>query len=214
MISNQANKRDLLGNYLAVELVHRIWEFLSMPDLLVYGNTSAATHTQVQDFIRRKTNDEIGRLCQNPEAFRSMLWKNKSIISGSVALAALIPDQLCDWQPSDMDIYTTSEMVKNVVTYLEKVEGYKVESTKETPSSNYAGVGGIKEVLRLTDSNGRWMDVIICDQRAVLSVLFGFYGTQVFNAITGHGLICLYPAPTFGYRSLSNSMPTFLDISL
>ena len=194
----------VLGHYFAVELVERVWEFLPMPDLLAYGNTSALNRMQAQDFIWRRTNTEVGRFCRNPNVFRSMLWKHKAVISGSVALASLISPQLRGWQPCDMDVYTTSEHANDVVTFFEKKEGYMASSQTDTPSGNYSGIGGIKAVITLTNASSFQVDVIACDQKALFSVIFGFYGTHLFNAITGRGLICLYPSHTLAHRSLSN----------
>ena len=64
------------------------------------------------------------------------------MVSGSVALVALVPSKLWAWKPYDMDVYTSSGRLNRVLKYLEKVDGYKMLSRTAARLNDYPDVGG------------------------------------------------------------------------
>jgi hypothetical protein len=197
-------QRDVLENRFPEELIRGIWEILPLQDLIAYGNTCRLNRLRVQDVIRQSTDDEIRRFCTDPEGFRAMLWSNKSMVSGSVALAALVPSKLRAWKPHDMDVYTSSGRLNRVLKYLEKVDGYKMLSRMATRPNDYPDVGGVREVVKVGNRRGLCMDVVVSDQNSIFGPVFRFYGSHVFNGITGRGLISMYPGQTLAGQSLWN----------
>jgi hypothetical protein len=198
------NTVGLLGNIFPLEVLYRVWDFLPLTDVIAYGNSSGVTRLQIQDFLRKVCNDEIRRFCNNPQALQNLLWQTKSVISGSVALASIIPIELRDWQPSDMDIYTSPKAVNHIMTHMVEVEGYIVDKRVKSRDADYSGLGSIKEVIKLTNSRGQHVDIINANQKASLTAIGHFYGSQVRNAITGRGVISLYPKETLEYRVILN----------
>ena len=195
---------DVLENRFPRELLRKVRDFLPLRDLILYGNTSRRNRLHVQYAIRQTADNEIRRFCANPIAFRAMLWDNKSMVSGSVALAALVPRGLRAWQPTDVDVYTPSKRVNRVLKYLERTEGYKVFSKSFSNLSGYPDVGAVKEIVTLRDEQARHIDVIGSDQRSIFGLVFRFYGSYVFNGITGRGLMSMYPQQKLAGNSLWN----------
>lgn len=187
-----------------IETIERILDFLPVRDILAYGDTNIGNRIQIQKFVRRKTDEEIGRFCMNPQRLRAMLWGTRSIISGSVVLAVLIPYELRDWMPGDMDIYTTENGASQVMNYLKDKEGYKVIPGGTAKPATYVVVGGIREVIKLQRAGGQKIDLIVSITKSAFSPIFKFYGTHVMNVITGRGLLCMYAKYTLGFQALFN----------
>ena len=198
------NQRGVLENRFPGELIGGIWEILPLQDLIAYGNMCRLNRLRIQDVIRQSTDNEIRRFCTDPVGFRAMLWSNKSMVSGSVALAALVPLKLRAWEPYDMDVYVSFRRLDRVLKYLETVDGYKILSRMAARPNDYPDVGGIREVVKVRNTQGLCVDVIISDQKSIFGPVFRFYGSHVFNGITGRGLISMYPGQTLGGRSLWN----------
>jgi hypothetical protein len=195
----------LIGGFFPIEIVNRIWGFLSLNNILSYVTTSGLNHLHVQDFLRRSTNDEIRPFCTDPSALQGVLWQSRSVISGSVALACMIPVSLRDWKPKDMDIYTTTSKAGCILAHLINVEAYMIllESAQSDPT--YISIGNIHEIIKLISPTGRCVDLIVTNSKSVLSTVLKFYGTHVANAITGHGLISTYPFRTLNYEVVMNA---------
>lgn len=195
----------MLSRDFPIETIERILDFLPLRDIIAYGNTTISNRIQIQEFLRRKTDAEIRRFCVNPQGLRAMLWATRSIISGSVVLAVLVPYELRDWMPADMDIYTTERRVSKVMNFLRDEEGYEVVPGGTGKPATYIVVGGIKEVIKLQRAGGQKIDLIVSITRSALSPVFKFYGTHVMNAITGRGFLCTYAKYTLENRVMFNS---------
>jgi hypothetical protein len=95
-------------------------------DRVHYAHTSGLNQLQVQDFIHRNTNNKVRHFVRDPNVLQHLLWSTQSIISGSVALAALILLELRDGQPANKDIDTTPSKISNFLTHLMGREGYMI----------------------------------------------------------------------------------------
>lgn len=127
-----------------------------------------------------------------------------SVISGSVALAVMTPFQLRDWDPTDLDIYVTVGSADEVLSHLEKVEGYFQVVKGVAVESAYSRLGPIREVVKLVGTGGEKIDLILSNDKSALTPIFRFYGTHVMNAITGRGIFCVYPHRTLAQRVVLN----------
>jgi hypothetical protein len=192
-LASAPDTEGIIGNVMPLEVENRIWQFMPLKDLLAYGNTSGTHRLEIQDFTRRETNDAIRPFCRDPHAILELLWKTNSIISGSVALAALITFELRNWQPEDMDIYTTRKHAKKILEHMQTKEKFEVASRFSKENSGYDNLGSIKEVINLVNERGRRLDVIVSRQKCAFTPALRFYGSQVVNGITGRGLVCAYP---------------------
>jgi hypothetical protein len=198
---------DVLAQTFSAELVSRVWEFLPIKALIKYGNLSKANRKQIQAFMQRMTDDEIRPFCRRPQELRAILWTTQSIISGSVALAALQPFQLHDWSPGDMDIYTTTQKTTTIVEFLTQKEGYEKPihtKTSNDSDSHYHAPGTIADIITLSHKRGTYIDLIVSNNESALTPIFNFYGSHVINAVTGHGIFSAYPDHTINHRALFN----------
>jgi hypothetical protein len=166
-LAENPNTVGLLGNIFPLEVLYCVWDFLLLTDIITYGNGSGVTQLQIQDCLRRVCNDEIRRFCNDPQALQNLLWQSQSIISGSVALASIIPLKLCNWQPSNMDIYMSPKAVNHIMTHMVEVEGYIVDKRVKSRNADYTGLGTIKEVIKLMSSHSQHVDIINANQKQV-----------------------------------------------
>ena len=201
--SSAPDTAGVLGHWFAIELINWIWQFLPFCDLIAYGNTSGVNRVHVQDFLRRSTNDEIRPFFDHPQALQNMLWQTHSLVSGSVALAALLPPRLRTWDPQDMDIYTTKRSFSKVLTHV-LAGGYTIIGER-TANPKYPGNTSIAQVVNLSNRKGRHLDIIVGNTKSALTLIFEYYGSHVVNCITGRGLYSAYPYHTLANRVLINA---------
>lgn len=185
--------------------MENIWEFLPFTDLLSYADTSKVNRIYVQLFIVRTTNDEIRPFCVDPVRFRRVLWDTELVISGSVALASMLPATSRDWKPTDMDVYTTEDRAHIVHQYLTTREKYRPLYVFDSHNPYYNNGGSLKRVVRLVKAKGSKIDLIIVSHKFSITGVCSFYGTHVMNAITGRGLWSAYPKLTIERRSIINA---------
>jgi hypothetical protein len=193
-----------LNDNIPVELISHVWKYLPTRDLIAYGNTNGTNRIYVQDFIRRLINDEIRVFVDDPHEMQDLLWRTCSIISGSMALATLIPAYLRGWRPKDMDIYTVDSNIAKWMDYVVR-QGYRLEKERVHKPNDYAHAG-IREVMTFVNPPGFKIDIIITDYHSALTPIFKFYGTHVMNAITGRGIFCAYPNQTLRHRITLNGI--------
>ena len=201
--SSVSDTAGVLGRQFAIELIDRIWQFLPFRDLIAYGNTSGVNRIHVQDFVRRSTDNEIRPFFNDPRALQNMLWQTRSLVSGSVALAALLPFQLRTWDPQDIDIYTTERSFPKVLAHV-LTDGYTI-MVDTTTDPKYPGPTSIAHVVTLSSPKGRNLDIVVGRTKSALTLIFEYYGSHVVNCITGHGLYSAYPYHTLANRVLVNA---------
>jgi hypothetical protein len=174
------NTSGVLGSLFTIELLNHIWQFLRIRNLIAYGNTSGKNHIHMQDFVRRVTDDEIRPFFVNPQALQEILWRTRLIISGLVALVALLPYQLRSWDPQDIDIYTMHKSFSKMLNYV-VAAGYGIVGERITPNPNYPIGGTIIEVVKLVNNEGRKLDIIISNCATSLTPIFEYYSSHVIN---------------------------------
>ena len=166
----------LLGHWFAIKFVNWTWQFLPFCDLITYGNTSGVNHIHVQDFLHHLTNDEIHPFFDDLQALQNMLWQTHSLVSESVALAALRPPQLHTWDPQDIDIYTTEQSFPKVLTHVLTC-GYTIVGDK-IANLKYPSNTSITQVVKFSNHKGCNLNVIVGNTKSALTLIFEYYGTQ------------------------------------
>ena len=149
-------------------------------------------------------------LFDDSRALQNMLWQTCSLISGSIALAALLPYQLPTWNPQDIDIYTTEQSFRKVLAHV-LTDGYTI-MVDTTTNPKYPGPTSIALVVTLSGPKWLNLDIIVRCTKCALTLIFKYYGSHVINCITHHGLYSSYP-----YHTLANSVlathPSSLQIT-
>jgi hypothetical protein len=124
------------------EIVAFICSFLTLRDLVKFGQTSHANYRLVCGALRNMVHRLVAPFTSKGgvDRFMSMLRSHRAVISGSMALFPLI---FCNfsgtisvgpfWAPHNMDIYEprTGKGGSGVLKYLLEVEGYKEQNLQE-----------------------------------------------------------------------------------
>lgn len=128
------------------------------------------------------------------KSFCSMLYRTKSIISGSTVLQMINHEEYHD---SDMDIYAHSTYADEVVTLLTN-EGYIQQESPKEEDPDYS-----RMVVRLYNRDRMSkVDVVICNGRhrhkdyAVIDAVMEFDLTCCMNFFNGKDIYMLHPVTT------------------
>jgi hypothetical protein len=201
-----------LSRVLPTELVLVIWSMMTLKDLIRYGYTSKLNLEAVQAFLYRKRLHLIRPFFSNPHAFLHVLKHTKSIVSGSLALAFVVPAESLGWFPKDMDLYTTKRSVKRWIQYLIHC-GYRLKKASAVRLDGYPVHSEIREVLYFDNpSSGRRLDLIV-SMTIAAKPIFCYHSTIVMNCFTGHGFFTAYPNLTSSLRGLMNPS-TLIDYNI
>ena len=108
-----------------------------------------------------------------------MLWQTCSLISGSIALAALLPYQLPTWNSQDIGIYTTEQSFPKVLAHV-LTDGYTI-MVDTTTNPKYPGPTSIALVVTLSGPKGLNLNIIVSCTKSALTLIFEYYGSHVIN---------------------------------
>ncbi|KAJ3525908.1 hypothetical protein NMY22_g10382 [Coprinellus aureogranulatus] len=139
--------------------------------------------------------------------------KHGALISGSVALAVLFPDEQ-GFFGNDVDFYLANDKASDFVNEILQMTDYKIVKSnpgsphghpEEGPSDKSDSEDQhcelypctfAKRVLWLKNGEGRAMNIIETTEDHPFKMVRTFYTTLVMNAITSSGVYCLYPELT------------------
>ena len=163
----------------------------------------------------------LGGFCLDSVRFLAELRKEHAIVSGSVALYAMLGitfgggnDNEHNWKPNDIDVYVpfpeAFEAEVPFVTYMVYVEGYHPIGRKVKAEEGYMLFSEVKDVISLQKGTTR-MDVILSGSRSSLKPIMRYHSTPVMNGISGNGIFSAYPEMTCAYRGNFNPMVFALD---
>jgi hypothetical protein len=201
-----------LARQLPDHVVSLILRFLPLHNLLNYGNTSICNRSYVQNLIRNIIHDEILPFFAKPRRLQHLLLLTRSIISGSVPLAVLIPHRLREWHPLDLDICVVDKAVPKLFDYLIE-EGYRVVGDGKITLLAANRLEAITEIIKFTRLGGLTVNLMIVGVKSSLTAIFKTYGSHLSNAITGAGIFCAYPRHTLEHLVIMNNarVPNFFN---
>ncbi|PIL35521.1 hypothetical protein GSI_02249 [Ganoderma sinense ZZ0214-1] len=123
----------------------------------------------------------------NGRGFRDMLNNTGSVISGSFAVAITGEHQ---FQPGDLDIYTTEQELHTVIVFLQQQERFVVVSEGDPHIEDYSG--GAKRLIRLRrDSTA--IDIIVSLTQSPTLPIAHFWSTPVMLFLSGDAICLPYP---------------------
>ncbi|EAU85057.2 hypothetical protein CC1G_04153 [Coprinopsis cinerea okayama7 len=139
------------------------------------------------------------RFSLDPKDFRACMMTHGAVVSGSAALAVILP-RPSSFVPNDIDIYVNSSGLSGLLKYILTRTPY----TKETVLTRARGpdvaysvlVGGTAMLtVRLLEDplSGRSLNVVEASTRSPLSVVWGFHSTLVMNVVLHSGVGSAYP---------------------
>jgi len=104
--------KGVLNTVFPIELVGKIWYFMTIVDLLRYALTSKGNYNDVHNAIRDSVHRILARFCISPVRFLQVLQAEQAVVSGSVSLYAMHAITFDanstiegGWVPEDIDIY-------------------------------------------------------------------------------------------------------------
>jgi len=176
---------------------------MTLKDLIMYGYTSKFNYEAVQAFLYRKRLQLIRPFFPNPQSFFRILKSTNLVVSGSLALAFMVPTESLGWFPNDMDLYTTKREVRAWTRDLD-VCGYKPNKPSAVRPDGYPVHSEIQEIIYFENLiSGRQVDLIISATIAT-KPMFCYHSTLVMNCFTGRGFFSAYPNLTTSLRGLMN----------
>lgn len=144
---------DSLWSTLPCRIKHLVLSRLSLPTVLLFGQTSASNYRIAKSHCHHRVHFVISSFNLDPVRTLAMLHLTDSLISGSAALLILAPFDH-HFQPSDLDVYVPTERAVEVHRYLvadtsyipaDSLEacgyiGIPALSSSDGPRDNYPGV--------------------------------------------------------------------------
>lgn len=151
----------------------------------------------------------------DPNLLLSVLHRRKAIISGSVALAMILPGIVF---PRTIDIYApNNQPVQLIVDILRLFPSYKYVDQAEIGKRNpfngelhhfNAWLPGICSVHTLSDNvSDTHINVTVVSGSDPLPVIFSFDATHAMNFVSSTGFGCMYPQLTLRMQSLRSGGP-------
>jgi len=224
MIKSYAeSNHGIINSVFPIELVGKVWDYLTLTDLLRYSKTSKCNYNDVHNAIRDSVHQVLGQFCLDPARFLAELRKEHAIVSGSVALYAMLGvtfgggnDNEQDWKLNDIDVYVPILDICKAgapfVTYMAYMEGYHHVGRRVRAEEGYILFPEVKDIISLQKGTIR-MDVILSGSRSSLKPILRYHSTPVMNGISGNGMFSAYPEMTCAYHGNFNPMVFVLDRS-
>ncbi|KAL1945774.1 hypothetical protein VTO73DRAFT_1776 [Trametes versicolor] len=190
-----AEKYDIFTS-LVDDMIVTLFDHAEVDSLVRFRSTGHRADAFVSSYLSGKLNVHLRRFVKNTAHFLDELEVCCSVISGSSALAILFR---LPWTPQDLDIYTPRAYFYHVVAYLVHVEEYSVSFPR---GSTYHVYGKVRNVARLTRSDGQRIDVVQSASNSPLLPIASFWTTAVMNYISATSFCIAYPHLTEANRSL------------
>ncbi|KAG2021347.1 hypothetical protein CC2G_006593 [Coprinopsis cinerea AmutBmut pab1-1] len=182
---------------LAVDLQYEILGHLNAADLKAM--MEAGCRLASKELLRRFTSILV-RFSLDPDEFRTCMKTCDAVVSGSAALAILVP-RSDTFLPNDIDLYVSSKGLSKLLRYLHTNTPYTQETiltrTRRSDNDYSILVGGtaISSVRLLEDAaSGKSLNVIEASTGSPLSAVWGFHSTLVMNVVLHSGVGCAYPS--------------------
>lgn len=175
---------------------------MDMDSLHRFAATSRSNYDMVAALHKRRTCEMLSRFSNRPSALLDVMETADAVVSGSAALAMIIPNTFV---PADLDIYVPYSNEGLVSDHLTSVLGYQEEERTSRPHPDMVSYPGriIAHVSLFRNGLVSVHVVSIVGNNAVLP-LFQFHSTIVMNFISSHGLYSAYPRLTLARQGLIN----------
>ncbi|KAJ3531268.1 hypothetical protein NMY22_g8229 [Coprinellus aureogranulatus] len=191
---------------------------LPCPQLVEIGVLNKATRADAKFEMRRRIDRQLEHFRLDPSAVFKAMEKHGALISGSVALASMFPDEETFFG-GEIDFYVNANSLAQFVSDIRASSQYEVVSnrpvagTRTPPNTPVAGSRSpslpdqrdelypcvyATRIVWLQDKKGeeRTMTVVETFHEEPFRIVSTFYSTLLMNAITHLGVVCFYPELT------------------
>ncbi|KAH7906346.1 hypothetical protein BJ138DRAFT_1117666 [Hygrophoropsis aurantiaca] len=189
---------------MALEVITHIFTFMPIANLMEFASMCRTHRIWVLQYINQRKDNHLAKFVTSPTYLLHAMRITSSVISGSFALAMLLPAADVAWGVADLDIYTNFKSYHRLIIYLLR-EGYTIRSTTRRHSPVCYSNSAIRKVMTL-DKQTRSIDVIISAFKDSTIPIFHFHSTIVMNYVSADSLFSAYPRLTSQYRALVNPL--------
>lgn len=196
---------------------------MDLEQLIYASSTDRTSRADAKFELRRRIDRQLVHFGLDPAATLEAMEKYGAIISGSVALAVLFPDD-DTFFGNDIDFFVSEENLPRFQDDIIANSNYRVvrdgaddvsfevgstgttpddtpleeqQTNCDRPSSPYPCIYANRIVWLKDDAvKGRAMNIIEPFDDEPMRVITTFYSTLLMNAITHLGVVCLYPELT------------------
>jgi hypothetical protein len=164
-----------------------IMRMMGLASLFSYSRASRQCYIDVHSLIASRMVNILSDFITDPRHLLVALERTGSILSGSAVVCMLLPDAA--WRPRDLDIYTTVEGHRSMVSFL-RYKGYQVTHVFAFWDSNVdqLAVGKFRHGV-----TGKGIDLIVVRSANPVPHIFTFHSTLPMNFLSAHGIYCAYP---------------------
>ncbi|KAJ3567671.1 hypothetical protein NP233_g6211 [Leucocoprinus birnbaumii] len=191
----------MVKGQLPTDIVLSVLEYTSFQDLLSIRNVSHRYRELATYIIRCRVLGILGGFVDDPVILLGALDRSNGLISGSCPLLILADGTFA---PGDLDVYMPSTHSSILVEFIESV-GYRIIHQRGIRDNVCAySQRSLSHALRFSRTgreHGPIVNVLIGRGPFALEPIFDFDFTFLMNAITGHGIISLYPYMTVKRRT-------------
>ncbi|KAK7680606.1 hypothetical protein QCA50_016388 [Cerrena zonata] len=141
----------------------------------------------------------------DPAAFRHMMRRTNTIISGSTALYFLLRSP-CTWTPGDTDILVSPAHFDTALDFIMALPGATItyDSRKAPPGTYQAIRPNFQCLVKVTTLMTKF-DVMMSREASPYHSVAHYWTTLVMNALTADFFVCAYPFLTFSHRGAMKS---------
>ncbi|KAJ7034426.1 hypothetical protein C8F04DRAFT_956459 [Mycena alexandri] len=158
-------------------------------------------HTDLEDpkfrDVEQNLHDVLRKCGVQPEILLQSLRPTRSLISGSVVVAALTG---LPFIPNDIDIYAPESREDAMDYVIQEDLGFMLDDSQKTSYPEHLGFGKIKWY---TKGKFKINVMVVLGENAALAV-FKFHSTIVMNFVSFDGVYCAYPHLTKINASVAN----------
>ncbi|KAK7677655.1 hypothetical protein QCA50_019346 [Cerrena zonata] len=143
----------------------------------------------------------LSTLTHDPAAFRDMMRRTNSIISGQTALYFLLRE-VRPWKPASTDLLTTPTYFETALTFISGLPGASItyDSAVHNQHQLERTIPSLR-MVRVTTPMAIF-DITTSGEHSPFHPIAHYWSTLVMNALTADFVICAYPTLTFSRQGV------------
>ncbi|KAH7931035.1 hypothetical protein BV22DRAFT_1042808 [Leucogyrophana mollusca] len=184
------------------EVMDNMFDVMALDVLQSFGSACKAHRKWVIEYLRRRKRCLLAKFIADLASFDDTLRATSSVISGSVALQFLLPQDATRWPSTDLDIYTTAAGYKGVADALLCEKYILISTGSSRPCYTQSTIRTVFTFAK----GGLRIDVVISASACAILPIFQFHSTIVMNYLSADSFFSAYPLFTNQFRGLVNPM--------
>ncbi|KAK7677671.1 hypothetical protein QCA50_019362 [Cerrena zonata] len=189
---------------LPLEVRSLILRYCDMPTLLGLCHDKNWRDSTLQE-VAASFRLLLATFTPDPAAFRHMMRRTNTIISGSTALYFLLRSP-CTWTPGDTDILVSPAHFDTALEFIMALPGATItHDSHNAPPETYEAIRpNFQRLVKVTTLMAKF-DVMMSREASPYHSVAHYWTTLVMNALTADFFVCAYPSLTFSHRGAMKS---------